>query len=403
MDEIGRRYVLLTLRLGRHLPDLIGTYIGPAELAEAVAGEPPALAEELHLEALALQAEVERIGGSGAHDRRRAWLSEQLGSLATSARLVAGEEIAFVDLVEELYGIPAEPEPSATFESARRLLDEVLPAGRSLSGRLADHDRRVALPGEVALRAVRRLANALRQRTMRDAWLPEAESVDFVSRPGGDAADYLGGLRTRIALDAHHPLTLDRLLHLAAHEAYPGHHAERAAKEALLVVERGQGEAMVGCRFTPAAAISEAIADLGRGIVLGDAELSGVLRHLVHDLHVAIPDGAVEREVPVARARTQLRRAGANAALMAWHDGVPLLEVRSWLAETALLDDEQLDAEMERIGTQRGGTRAFRGLLGPRVVAEWLEMQGPARGLVRLLSEQLSPGQLRAEIARADG
>jgi hypothetical protein len=398
MDEFGRRYLLLALRLGRHLPDLVDSYIGPAELAEAAAGEALAPAEELHLEALALQADVaERVGGSEADDRRRAWLVHQLGALAASARLVAGEEIGFVDLVEELCGIAAEAEPQATFDSARHHLAELLPPGRDLAARLGEHERSTSLPAEVALRAIRRLSNALRTRTIRDVWLPEGDSVEFVARPGEDSATYLGGLRSRVAVDARRPLTIERLLHLAGHEAYPGHHAERAAKEALLVRERGLGEAMVTCRFTPAEAISEGLAELGRGLVLDDQELGGVLRHLLRDLGLSIPDAAVDRELLVARARDQLGRASANAALMAWHEGVPMAEVRSWLAETALIGEDQLDAEMRQLATPRTGTRSLVCLAGPRVVAEWLEIQGQTRGFARLLSEQLTPGQLRAK------
>lgn len=402
MDEIGRRYLLLSLRLGKHVPDLISSYLGPTELAEAVAGEAPAPAEELHLEALALQAEVaERNDGSEAEDRRRAWLVDQLTALAASARLVAGEEIGFVDLVDELYGIAAEAEPEATFDSARHHLAEILPPGSSLAARLAEHQRTVSLPAEVALRAARRLSNALRQRTIRDVWLPEGESVEFVAggeRPGGFSATYLGGLGSRIELNPGRPLPLERLLHVAGHEAYPGHHTEHATKEALLSRERGLGEAMVTCRFTPAEAISEGLAELGRGLVLDDQELSGVLRRLVRDLGATISDAAVEREVMVARARSQLARASANAALMAWHEGVPQAEVRSWLAKVALIGEQELEIEMRHLATLRGSTRAFRRLAGPRVVAEWLEIQGQTRGLARLLSEQLTPGSLRAEI-----
>ena len=404
MDEIGRRYLLLALRLGRHLPDLVIWYVGPGDFEEAVAGEEIAPAEELHLEALALQAEaIERIDGSEAAGHRRAWLVAQLAALAALARLAGGEEIGFVDLVEELCGIPAEAEPPATFDSARHHLAETLPPGGSLAARLAEHEASTALPPEVALRAVRRMSNALRQRTARDAWLPEDESVEWVARQEGGLATYLGGLRSRIEVDESRPLTLDRLLHLAAHEAYPGHHAERATKEALLIRERGLGEAMVGCRSTPAEAISEGLAELGRGLVLTDQELSGVLRRLVRDLGLAIPDVAVEREVMVAPARTQLRRASANAALLAWHDGVPQAEVRAWLAESALIGSPRLETEMQHLATPRGGTRAFRRLVGPRVVAEWLEIQGQTRGLARLLSEQLTPDQLRAEIDRRAG
>lgn len=407
MDEIGRRYVLLALRLGRHLPDLVSSYIGPGDLAEAVAGEAPAPAEELHLEALALSAEVaERVGGTEADDRRRTWLVDQLAALAASARLAAGEEIGFVDLVEELYGIVPEGEPEATFDSARHHLADILPAGRSLAARLAEHTRSASLPPQVVLRALRKMSNALRLRTLREAWLPEGESVEFVG--GGDpraafAATHLGGLRSRVKVDASRPLSLAGLLHLAGHEGYPGRHAEYATKEALLVRERQLGEAMVSCRLTPAEAISEALAGLGRGLVLGDQELSGVLRRLVRDLGHPIPDEAVDREVIVARARSQLGRASANAALMAWHDGVPPAEIRAWLATTALLGDRELKTAMRQLATLRGSTGAFTSLAEPRVVAEWLEMQGPTHGLTRLLSEQLTPRRLRAEIEGLTG
>lgn len=56
MDEIALRYLLLGLRLGRHLPRLIGSYHGPAELSEAVDSEPLTPAAELHDEAMLLTA-----------------------------------------------------------------------------------------------------------------------------------------------------------------------------------------------------------------------------------------------------------------------------------------------------------------------------------------------------------
>jgi hypothetical protein len=58
---------------------------------------------------------------------------------------------------------------------------------------------------------------------------------------------------------------------------------------------------------------------------------------------------------------------------------------------------------MSQLATLRGAARPFRSLAGPRVVAEWLETQGQAHGLARLLAEQLSPGQLRVEIGAATG
>ncbi len=407
MDDIGRRYLLLALRLRRHLPDFVRSYIGPAEMAEAIAGEAPSPAEELHLEALSLHAAAAELAGAGGgDDRRRRWLADQLTAIAASARLLAGEEIALVDLVEELYGIPAEAEPEATFTSARHLLGDALPPGGTLAARLEAHERSVTLPAETVVRAVRRMASAMRQRTIRDVWLPEGESVQFAvagNRPGAFWASYLGGLQTRVEISSDQTVSLGLVVQLAGHEGYPGHHAERATKEALLVRERGLGEAMVTCGFTPEEAISEGLAEHARGLVLSDQELGSVLHRLARDLALPIPAAAIEREVMVARARSPLRRATANAALMLVRDAVPAREVRAWLAESSLMGERQVDEEMGRLGTLHGRVRAFSHLAGPRVIAEWLEFQGQTRGLGRLLSEQLTPGQLRAEIGDAAG
>src|SRR3989304_8213902 len=76
MDEVARRYLLLGLRLARHRPDLVGAFYGPPELAEAVAGEEPALAAELHTEAMTLAGMASELpqetpdGGRGS-----AWLA----------------------------------------------------------------------------------------------------------------------------------------------------------------------------------------------------------------------------------------------------------------------------------------------------------------------------------------
>src|SRR3972149_7591049 len=78
-DEVARRYLLLGLRLARHRPDLLGAYHGPPELAEAVAGEEPALAAELHTEAMTLAGMAAELAQETPESRRRsAWLVSQL-------------------------------------------------------------------------------------------------------------------------------------------------------------------------------------------------------------------------------------------------------------------------------------------------------------------------------------
>ena len=76
------------------------------------------------------------------------------------------------------------------------------------------------------------------------------------------------------------PVTPLDLVGLAAHEAYPGHHTERAAKEQRLIVDAGWLEEAIQLVPTPQALVSEGIAEVGLDVILDDEsqqELEDVL------------------------------------------------------------------------------------------------------------------------------
>src|SRR5438093_2558440 len=124
MDELAQRYLLLGMRLDRISPGFVDSYVGPPELAEIARGEPEPLSAELHDEALALRELAENIDGDGpATERRRLWFLGQLRAMSALARRAGGEEIAYIDLVEDLFGIPIQPTPESDLAAARERID----------------------------------------------------------------------------------------------------------------------------------------------------------------------------------------------------------------------------------------------------------------------------------------
>jgi hypothetical protein len=402
MDEVGRRYQALALRIGRHVPDYIDFWLGDPLLREAIAAEEPAPPIELHVEAVALHEAAAALPADDAEAaRRRAWLLAQLGAMSATARRLGGEEIVFADLADILFEMPVSETPAIDVERAHAILDDVLPPGSSLRERLAAHDDATRLPKERGLPALAWLLDRLRERTRQDVGLPDGESVELVAAPGlggGAAAPYVGGLRTRIELNTELPMTLGGAVYLAAHEAYPGHHAERASKEVVLWRQRELGEAAVACIYTPEIAISEGLGELARGIVLGDQEFGALLRDLATELDLPIPAPVLEREVIVERARELMRDLTADAAYQLHQLGLPEAEVRATLAERALRRDDRIDHDLRWIADPLRGAYTFAYAAGRRVILPWLERQGQTAGFARLLREQLSPGQLRAEL-----
>ena len=59
IDDVGRRYLELALRLRRLEPYLVECYIGPDSLADAVESEPPPTVQTLHDSAVALRAAID--------------------------------------------------------------------------------------------------------------------------------------------------------------------------------------------------------------------------------------------------------------------------------------------------------------------------------------------------------
>jgi len=298
----AERYLLLGLRLGRHVDGLVDAYYGPPELKNEADAEALVDAATLAADAESLLAEV----GDG-------WLGDQVLGLRTYAGVLAGEAISYSDEVERCYGVrPGPPTPDAYAEAHERL-DELLPGDGSLADRREAFRQSQVVPAERMLPALRDVVAELRSRTEALVSLPEGEALELEQvsdEPWWAFNYYLGDLRSRVVLNTDIPTTADDLIVLAAHEVYPGHHTEHALKEQLLIRVRGLVEEGIQLVPTPQAVLSEGIAEIARELVEpADAEaLVAILRR--HGLHVD------ERVAALREASRALRRIGLDLALM---------------------------------------------------------------------------------------
>jgi hypothetical protein len=323
-------YLLLGLRLGKHVGGLVDAYYGPQDLKDVVDEEPPVHAVDLAADAVQLRDSL-----------ADGWLRDQVNGCATYARVLAGEEISYSDEVEGCYGVRPRRTPVSVYEEAHAELDELLPGEGSLAERRQAWRARHLCPGDQAVAVLDDLVPVLRSLTNALLELPAGEelALDPVQdEPWWAFNYYQGNLRSRVVLNTDVPTTGLDLLQLVGHEVYPGHHTEHAVKEQLLLREQGKIEEGIQLVPTPQAVLSEGIAEAGLEVILDDAakeEAYAIIRG--HGLELADPELAVR----ISKAAEKLGTIGADAALAIHEDGMSLEEAEAFIQRWSLNTAEQ--------------------------------------------------------------
>ncbi len=334
--ELIERYLVLGLRLGRHIDGLVDSYTGPGEYKEFTDNESPREPLRLKISAKGLLADLEHaapIVGS----RRAAWLTAQVQGMQVTAERIGGASIGYLDEVERCYGVRPSLVDESAFEEAHVALNEVLPGSGSIGERLIAWSESQPVPVDVLPRAIDALAADLRDETRRLFGLPDEERVtfDLVSdQPWSGFNYYLGNFQSRVAINTDLPVLARGLAHLVAHEAYPGHHTEHSRKEAGIVRRDKHLEETIQMVGTPQCLVSEGLADLGLEILWPtdrEERLATYLRPLgVH----------FEPEISarVSKAAKTLAGVRTNAAILLHDQGMPVDDAVAYIERWALIN-----------------------------------------------------------------
>ena len=171
--------------------------------------------------------------------------------------------------------------------------------------------------------AARAAAGPARRAPRRSSTCPAGEERRRSSRSADEPwwafNYYLGDLASRVVLNIDVPTTGLDLVHLAAHEVYPGHHTEHAVKEQLPDREQGRIEEAIQLVPTPQAVLSEGIAEIGTDV----SSTTTAREEAVRDPAQRTASSWSTRSSPSGSARrsSRSRTVGLDAALMIHEDG----------------------------------------------------------------------------------
>jgi hypothetical protein len=314
-------YLRLSLALGEHDVDSLDYYAGPPQLVAAVHAQTPTL-EAIHAQVEALEMQLAALCAQGrmAADRCTQ-LQAQVSADAARARMLEGRFLPFDAESRALFDVVA-PTDTAAQAAARaqvrvsiaRLLGQPHADAAQLAQAIDRLEATQVVPEDKVAAVMQRALAVCRAATLEHLALPAEEHVDVVyvvHQPWSAYSRYLGHAHSRIELNVEFPLTVDRILELACHEGYPGHHVYNLMHDRLLVPSRP--ELAVQPTFSPLSFVSEAAASYAPELAMPYARRLQVEREVLAPL-AGVDARQTERVVQLQSLLQQLDTAEPSIA-----------------------------------------------------------------------------------------
>ncbi len=399
MDEIGHRYLQLALNLDHHFEGFVDAYFGPPELKAGIQAAAPrplgALGDDV-------QQLLEAIEVGEMDAARQGFLTKQVQAMAAVIRRLSGDEIDFVTEVELYFDITPVMADESAFEAAHAAMDKLLPGDGSLIERLAAWRKRLELEPAQILPVFEMTLRETRRRTQALFCLPPGEDLTLhlvKDEPWGAYNWYLGGYCSRVEINTDLPVRVDSAVPLIAHEAYPGHHTEHAIKEQHLYRQLKRAEHAVQLLLAPECVISEGIGDSAQQMLFDDSELAAFLRDQLYPL-AGLADLDVEKQIHLGRAAEALRGVAGNAALLLHHNGLAPDQVQRYIERYGLRTPEEASHSMKSLSNPLFRSYVFNYAMGKALLAPLLKGPDAPASFARLLSDPLTPSQVRDLLAQ---
>ncbi|MFQ5817702.1 MAG: hypothetical protein ACE5H2_07085 [Terriglobia bacterium] len=396
LDDVARGYVLLVLRIDQHEPGFNDYYYGPADVREQVTREGKRPLEELRAQAEALRAALPNTRGNPV---RRRWFEKQLAALETKIRMLQGEQFSVAEQARRLFDLEVQPPTNAELEAALTALDQALPGPGSLLDRVKAWRAHFRLPPTRVEAAYRIALEEVQARARKLLLLPPQERVELYFVTGqawGGYNWFQGNARSRIEINTDLPTLATSVYSYIAHEAYPGHHTDLTTREQRLFHERGYFEWCVSPLYTPQSTMAEAVAEVGKDILMPPAERYAWHRDVFFPrLELAAADVATwEKLQPLLETLSRVRE---RLPFMLHDEGASEEAMVAFLQKYALMDPARARKTIQF--DREWGVYSFNYTVGREILRRYLATGNARAKFIQLLTIPIFPSLIEEWIA----
>ncbi|HSP05795.1 MAG TPA: hypothetical protein VLR94_01400, partial [Acidobacteriota bacterium] len=307
---------------------------------------------------------------------RYQYLEKQLVAVQARIEMLQGRKLTFDEESAALYDATAPAHPESWFQERLAEVDALLPGPGALIDRYATFRSNFVVPPEKLDAVFGTAIEECRRRTGSQTRLPEGESfrVEYVRDKAWSAYNwYQGKYHSLIQVNIDFPIYVDRIIDLAAHEGYPGHHVYNALLEEHLVRKRKWVEFTVYPLFSPQSLIAEGTANYGIDVAFPGRE------RIEYEQSVLFPLAGLEADQAESYYRIhglleQLNFASNEAARLYLGGQISSDQAARWLTRNSLMPPDRAQQRVKFIEKYRSYVINYN--LGKDMVARYIESRG---------------------------
>ncbi len=280
MNSVAKNYVRLALKISKYEPDFVDAYFGPDHLKPSNDSSKfdSNVFEELNQKVNKLLDEMESLSDFPANDlerKRYIFLYKQLLAIKTKIYMLNGMSMTFEEELRALYDIEIDYKDEEYFEKYLKEIDKLLPGKGNIYDRYISYRNNFRIPEGKLENVFNAAINECRNRSKKFINLPPNEKfeIQFVTNKPWSAYNWFkGNSFSKIEVNTDLPIYVDRIVDLAAHEGYPGHHVHHTMMEWNLYKKHNWIEFSIYLLYSPQSLIAEGVANYGAELIFTEEE-----------------------------------------------------------------------------------------------------------------------------------
>jgi hypothetical protein len=400
LSKFGEDFLLLALRINKHINGYVDFYYGPENLRQIVDNEALTSPSKLFIAASNL---LNKLGSNGYDIKRERYLEKMLTAIRTSIELLNGIEISIEDQFLRLYDVALQPANESELKNLKNEYDEAYGGPGNLEDRMKNlrivrkvSEEKVFIMFKKALDI-----SKMRTKELFEDILPIKERIiiDLVKNNKNNEKIkwacyqwYLGEYTSRIEVNPNYEMYWSVFLLFSSHEGYPGHHTEFCIKEKNLYREMNQFEHSILILHTPKMIISEGIANLANSILYSNKESAEIgLREFCSDVSKEAP---LEKIILQDKVKGKIPIFWYNFAYHALVDKYSEKELIQYGKNVEIFSEEGIKTELKRLSNPVYSKNAFLYHLGTNIIQQKYGKTPSVKNFQNLLAFPILPSDL---------